>query len=224
MLKMGFKVTGDIYKDIRNHARKMERGSTLAARATGRGLKTALRDQVKRAGLGPKVGNAWREQSYPKGGKHSLNAASIVWTKAPRIIAAYDRGVVIRARQGIYLAIPTENTPFMSYGRGARGKASPANWPESRFGKLRFVRLDDGKAMLVADNLRKSYAKKTGKYRGYKKATKRMVRAGTDIDNVVMFILIPQARIPKKLDVEREFKKWSAEFRDLLSRNIHHGH
>ena len=37
----------------------------------------------------------------------SLNAAAVVWSKAPLIIGAHDAGPLIRAKNGVWLAIPT---------------------------------------------------------------------------------------------------------------------
>lgn len=247
MLKMGFNLVGDIYKDLRTHQKNMQRGITFAARQSVNGLKNDWRAEIMAAGLGQRLPKTIQSQLYPKNGT-SINAAGIVWTKAPHIIAAYDQGIVLRAgtsskwrnkrrdaagggeagqrygrsygtRQGLFLAIPTKNVPRA--GRGTR--ATPSNWPE-RLGRLRLIPLKNGNALLVADDLRKSYARKTGKYRGYKRATKKMLREGTEEDGVIMFILVKQVRIPKRLDVEKLFNKWSADFPNLVSRNIHRGH
>jgi hypothetical protein len=37
----------------------------------------------------------------------SLNAAAVVWSKAPVIIGAHDAGALIRSKNGLWLAIPT---------------------------------------------------------------------------------------------------------------------
>ena len=57
-----------------------------------------------------------------------LDAASLVYTKAPQIIRAFDEGAVVRSRRGRFLAIPTENAPR----KGSGGKRiSPSKFPDA---------------------------------------------------------------------------------------------
>ena len=79
-----------------------------AARHRTRGLKTELRRQVASAGLGQRLANSWRDRHYPN---QRLDAASLVYTKAPQIIRAFDEGALIRSKRGRFLAIPTANAP-----------------------------------------------------------------------------------------------------------------
>ena len=65
------------------------------------------------AGLGQRLANSWRDKHYPN---QQLDAASLVYTKAPQIIRAFDDGAVIRSRRGRFLAIPTENAPMRRHG------------------------------------------------------------------------------------------------------------
>ena len=91
--------------------------------------------------------NSWRDKHYPN---QKLDAASLVYTKAPQIIRAFDEGAVIRSRRGRFLAIPTENAPR----KGTDGKRiSPSTFPEHRFGPLRFVPRPSGPSLLVEDGL-----------------------------------------------------------------------
>ncbi len=76
-------------------------------REAGTGLKTAWRVQITGAGLGRRLANSIRSQTYPKAGE-SLNAAALVWSKAPVIVGAHDTGPLIRSKDGFWLAIPTE--------------------------------------------------------------------------------------------------------------------
>ena len=116
-------------------------------REAGRGLKTELRRQVASAGLGQRLANSWRDKHYPN---QKLDAASLVYTKAPQIIRAFDEGAVIRSRRGRFLAIPTENAPR----KGTDGRRiSPSTFPEHRFGPLRFVPRSNGPSLLVVDGL-----------------------------------------------------------------------
>ena len=83
-----------------------ERAVTAAMREAGTGLKLAWRGQIVGAGLGPRLANSIRSEVFPKAGV-SLNAAALVWSKAPVIIGAHDAGPLIRSKSGFWLAIPT---------------------------------------------------------------------------------------------------------------------
>ena len=83
-----------------------ERAVTAAMREAGTGLKLAWRGQIVGAGLGPRLANSIRSEVFPKAGA-SLNAAAVVWSKAPVIVGAHDAGPLIRSKNGFWLAIPT---------------------------------------------------------------------------------------------------------------------
>jgi len=65
----------------------------------GTGLKTAWRGQLTGAGLGRRLANSIRLATYPRAGA-SLNAAALVWSKAPVIVGAHDTGPLIRSKDG----------------------------------------------------------------------------------------------------------------------------
>jgi hypothetical protein len=60
----------------------------IGMRDVGRGLKTERRHQVTIAGLGQRLANSWRNTHYAN---RKLDAASLVYTKAPQIVRAFDR-------------------------------------------------------------------------------------------------------------------------------------
>jgi hypothetical protein len=62
--------------------RSGEKAVTVAMREAGNGLKTDWRAQITGAGLGQRLANTIRSENYPSG-KPSLNAAALVWSKAP---------------------------------------------------------------------------------------------------------------------------------------------
>ena len=183
-------------------------------REAGRGLKTELRRQVASAGLGQRLANSWRDKHYPN---QKLDAASLVYTKAPQIIRAFDEGAVIRSRRGRFLAIPTENAPR----KGTDGRRiSPSTFPEHRFGPLRFVPRPTGPSLLVVDGLRASFSRQTGELRGFRRATDRARRRGQGLATVVMFLLVPQVKLSKRLDVTRAAERWSAELPALIDQQL----
>jgi hypothetical protein len=194
--------------------RNIESAVASGTRDAGRGLKTELRRQVTSAGLGQRLGNSWRDKHYPN---RKLDAASLVYTKAPQIIRAFDEGAVIRSRRGRFLAIPTENAPR----KGTDGKRiSPSTFPEHRFGPLRFVPRTIGPSLLVVDGLRASFSRKTGGLRGFRRATERARQSGQGLTTVVMFLLVPQVKLPKRLDVVRVAERWSAQLPALIEQQL----
>ena len=97
----------------------------------GRSSKTELRRQVASAGLGQRLANSWRDKHYPN---QTLDAASLVYTKAPQIIRAFDEGAVIRSARP-KLAIPTENAP--EKGPTAAGSDRPPSRASPRAASVR---------------------------------------------------------------------------------------
>lgn len=111
-----------------------ERAVTAAMREAGTNLKNAWRGQITGAGLGMRLANSIRSQNFPKTGE-SLDAAALVWSKAPVIVGAHDTGPLIRSKNGFWLAIATE-----AAGRGLRGgRITPGEWERRRGLRLRFV-------------------------------------------------------------------------------------
>lgn len=84
----------------------IERAVTSGMRDAADGLKQDLREDVVAAGLGERLSRTWRGKIFPEVGE-SAEAAAYVWSRAPKIVDAFDRGVVIRSASGLFLAIPT---------------------------------------------------------------------------------------------------------------------
>jgi hypothetical protein len=185
-MKLAAAIVRSLQADVQAELRRIERAATAGTREAGRGLRTELRGQVISAGLGQRLANSWRDKHYPN---QKVDAASLVYTKAPQIIRAFDEGAVVRSRHGRFLAIPTENAPR----KGTDGKRiSPSTFPEHRFGPLRFVPRQSGPSLLVVDGLRASFSRQTGELRGFRRATDRARRSGHGLATVVMFLLVPQ--------------------------------
>jgi hypothetical protein len=141
-MKFAATITRSLQAGMQAELRDIERAVTTGTRDAGRGLKTELRRQVASAGLGQRLANSWRDKHYLN---QRVDAASLVYTKAPQIIRAFDESAVIRSRRGRFLAIPTENAPK----KGTDGKRiSRRTFPEHRFGPLWFV--PRGSPLLVA--------------------------------------------------------------------------
>jgi Family of unknown function (DUF6441) len=141
----------------------------------------------------------------------------VVYTRAPQIIRAFDEGAVIWSARGRFLAIPTENVPR----KGTDGRRiSPSTFPEHRFGPLRFVPRQSGPSLLVVDGLRASYSRQTGQLRGFRRATERARRSGQGLTAVVMFPLMPQVKLRKRLDVAWVAERWSVQLPALIEQQL----
>jgi hypothetical protein len=169
-----------------------EQAVSSAMREAGRDLKVAWRGQITQAGLGRRLANTIRSETYPKTGE-SLNAAALVWSKAPEIIGAHDRGALIRSREGMWLAIP-----MAAAGRGHKGgRITPAEWERRRGLRLRFVYRRRGASLLVADGRLNS--------RGLGVASRS--KTGRGRATVPIFLLVPQVKLAKRLDLARDVER-----------------
>jgi len=213
-MKLVATITRSLQADLQAELRDTECAVASGTRDAGHGLRTEIRRQVASAGLGQRLAQSWRDKHYPN---RKLDAASPVYTKAPQIIRAFDEGAVIRSRGGRFLAIPTENAPK----KGADGKRiSPSTFPEHRFGPLRFVPRSSGPSLLVVDGLRASFSRQTGQLRGFRRATERARRGGQGLTTVVMFLLLPQVKLSKRLDVAPAAERWAAQLPALIEQQL----
>jgi len=214
-MKLAASITGSILADMETEVRTLSKAVTAGVKDAGRGLKGDLRKQVVAAGLGPRLARTWRENTYPRG-KSSMRAATLVWSKAPRIIRIFDEGAVIRSKSGLWLAIPTPAAPK----RGVGGKRiNPSNFPEHRFGPLRFVYRARGTSLLVVDSVRINKSGRVGR-RAKGGAFTKTGRMKQGIATVVMFIMVPQVRLKKRLDVKREAKRWERRLPKLINKHM----
>ncbi len=197
--------------------RTISKAVTAGVKEAGRGLKVDLRKQVVSAGLGVRLSRTWRERTYPNKGH---DAASLVWSKTPRIIRTFDEGAVIKSKSGLWLAIPMPSAPK----RGVGGKRiNPSNFPEHRFGPLRFVYRRGRPSLLVVDGVRVNA--RTGRVgrRAKGGAFTKTGRMKQGMATAVMFIMVPQVRLKKRLDVKREIKRWERRLPGLIDRHMRMG-
>jgi hypothetical protein len=72
----------------------------------------------------------------------------------------------------------------------------------------------------VVDGLRDLYSRRTGQLRGFLRATERARRSGQALTTVVMFLLVPQVKLRKRLDVARAAERWSAQLPALIEQQL----
>jgi hypothetical protein len=187
---------------------------TKAISSAGLALKAGWRAQVRAAGLGIRLSNTIRERLFPKG-EPSMNAASLVWTRAPKIVDAFDRGALIRSKDGFWLAIPTG-----AAGRAPLGKRiTPLAWERRTGLRLRFVYRPRGPSLLVADDAR---IDKGGIARS-KGGRRRKDGILTGAATVPIFLLVPQVKLRKRLDIERLARATGARIPALILANWRDG-
>ena len=189
-MKLKLDITPDLVAAMAAEVNAGEKAVTAAMREAGNGLKTSWRGQITGAGLGRRLANSIRNQTFPRAGE-SLDAAALVWSKAPVIVGAHDTGPLIRSKDGFYLAIPTE-----AAGRGLRGRRiTPGEWERRRGLRLRFVYRRTGPSLLVAGRAR---INKRGQ------AVASRSKTGRNQVSAPVFLLVPQVKLPKRLDLDRD--------------------
>ena len=180
-----------------------ERAVTAAMREAGTGLKSAWRLQITGAGLGTRLANSIRSQNFPRSGE-SLDAAALVWSKAPVIVGAHDTGPLIRSKDGFWLAIP-----LPAAGKSLRGgRITPGEWERRRGLRLRFVYRRTGPSLLVAESRLNTKGQavvsrsKTGRGKG--SSGRNRSSGSIAAKNAPIFLLVPQVKLPKRLDLARD--------------------
>lgn len=185
---------------------------TSAVREAGTSLKNAWRAQIVGAGLSTRLGNTVQATNYPKF-EESMTAAVVVSAKGRTpnfILSELDSGAVINTARGRFLAIPTQNVPM-----GPRGMRLRPGALEALNGfKLRFAQNRHGTKMLVAD----AVTAMSG--RGIRPPTRGRLRQGRKVSTIVMYILVPQVTIKKRLDLMGEADRVQNELGALLAERL----
>jgi hypothetical protein len=208
-------IQGDLNALLKAELGAAERAVTAGIRAGTDGLKTELRSQVTSAGLGTRLANTWRGELYPKG-RPSIGAAGYVWSKAPGLVRLYAEGAVIRSKQGLFLAIPT---PAAGRFGDGRKKITPGSWERIHGLRPRFVYRRCSPSLLVADNARLTKRGRAAANIGRSKGAAFTRLSGRT--TVPIFILVPQVRVRKRLDVDGAAQKWIRALPQLVLRAWH---
>src|SRR5690606_11414591 len=191
-MKLDVNIVGDLARIMEAEARAGEKAVTTAMRDAGTGLKSAWRAQITGAGLGARLARTIRSEQFPKG-RPSLNAAALVWSNAPVIVGAHDTGPLIRARNGLWLAIP-----MPAAGKSLRGgRISPGEWERRRGLRLRFIYRRTSPSLLVAE----------GRLDSKGRAVVSRAKSGRGRATVPVFLLVPQVKLPKRLDLARDARR-----------------
>lgn len=182
---------------------------TRAQRATTDALKADWRGQIRDAGLGSRLANTVQGRTYPLGGE-SLDPASWVFTKAGRIVDAFDRGPTILPTGGrFYLAIPTAQVP-----RRAGKRMTPVEVEAFFDQDLIIFRSRRGNLKAYVDVAYSRFRRSQG--RAYGRGTRvRTTRPKPKL--VQMFTLVARTRLTKRLDIARLASSAAARYPGLLT-------
>ena len=200
-MKLTIDFSPDLMALLEQEIKAGERAVTAAMKSAGAELKADWRQQITRAGLGHRLARTIRNRTYPTSGD-SLNAAALVWSQAPVIIGAHDTGPLIRSKTGFYLAIPTE-----AAGKGRGGaRLTPGEWEQRRGLRLRFVYRRRGPSLLVAE----------ARLNSRSQAALSRSKTGRGLATVPIFLLVPQVKLRKRLDLERDAERAAASVPGLI--------
>ena len=207
MLKV--ELLGNIVEAMEAEHQAGRKAVAAGMRQAGEGLKRDWRGQIVAAGLGVRLGNAIRAKHYP--GRPSLGAAALVYgqpsrgrNSVPAILESFDQGAVIRGRSGPFLAVPTDAVPR---GRGG-ARLTPEEFKRRTGQELRFVRRGRGQPSLLVAEGRVS---RRGRY-----AVSRS-KTGRGRATVVVFILVPQVTLRKRLDLKSAADRWAGRVPALIT-------
>lgn len=201
-MKLGIEFTPDLVALLEQEIKAGERAVTSAMKSAGTELKQDWRDQITRAGLGHRLPRTIRNRTYPTSGD-SINAAAFVWSNAPEILNAHDRGALIRSKSGFWLAIPTE-----AAGKGRGGaRLTPGEWERRRGMRLRFIYRRNGPSLLVAEKARINTP-------GLAVASR--AKTGRGQVSAPIFLLVPQVKLRKRLDLARDAERVASRVPGLI--------
>ena len=204
-MKLDVKFTPDFVALMRAEVAAGQKAVSTTMTQAGTSLKSAWRAQITGAGLGQRLANTIRSQTYPKG-KNSLDAAALVWSNAPVIIGAHDTGPLIRSGNGFWLAIPL---PAAGKAQGGK-RITPGMWEQKTGLRLRFVYRSRGPSLLVVDAVRLNT-------RGQAAVSKS--KTGRGQVTAPIFLLVRQVKLPKRLDLMRDAERAQAAIPGGIVRN-----
>ena len=187
-MKLTFSIDGDIRAIYGSSIKEGKAAVTRAVGIAGAQLQANWRNQVASAGLGGKLARTVRKSVYPSQ-TTSLHAAALVWSKAPVITDAFERGVLIRSSNGFYLAIPLPAAG--AKGVGAK-RITPGGWEQRTGRRLVFVYRKGRHPLLVDQGVIPG-----GRAPAFGERKKR----GRKNLSIPIFVLVPQVKLPKKLSL-----------------------
>lgn len=212
-MRLEVAISGDLPAFAGRMGEAIRRGAMRGAVRFQTRAKLAFRSDVRKGGLGDRLANTWQDKLYPQGRVQSWHPAVLIYSKAPEIVQAHTQGATIKAGKGIYLAIPTSNVT-RSLGRGRR-KLSPRQIEAQLRQPLVFIPSSNGNLLAFAT----TRTTKTGRLSSGLTRTGRQ-RAGAEM--TLMFVLVRQVTLRKRLNWPALVDELAPVFREYLATEIAH--
>lgn len=185
------------------------RTAESAFAAAAEDLRSRLAAQTEGAGLGHGLARSWKKKLT----QSNSHTSATVFTTSSKIISAYAYGTTIRGRNGNWLAIPVEGAVPLRDGFG-RVPMSPVE-VEARFNQdLQFVRFPGGRTAGLVMSLVRAQSG-----RGWRAATPGRAAQGRKAERVLMFVLVHQVQIAKRLDIPRAIAETMTAFGANVSKD-----
>jgi hypothetical protein len=203
----------DIGTELKRTFDDTEKAVAAAMNDVQAGLKDELRQQVIEAGMGSRLAKTWRGRRFPES-RPSINSAAYLWSRAPDIVDAFERGVPIVARNRRFLAVPTKDAG-VSHTTVKNKRLTPTIWETETGVKLRFVPRGSH-ALLVTDA---SYVRQPARWRRRKsfKPIRAPLSGGRRF--LVIFVLLPMVNPRKRFDVEGAGNRWADRVPGLIAQH-----
>lgn len=225
-MRIGAAIKGDLRKQVSKEWREAGRAIRKGLREAGKGLQADLRKDAEVAGLG-KLARAWRVRVY--GGKRGpWESAALVYPKGGErtrgALWAFEHGATIRATNSRYLLIPTG---FNRKGgrRGGRVLYQPSELTDSFVQRtknghlLLFARVGHAQTKVKGRVRDRAYVNERLLGSGRVRRTKEILKAGA----VPMFVLVPQIRVTKRLNMAAIVRRWEARLPSLVVKHWRDG-
>lgn len=207
-MRLDVTINGDLRGLMRREAESGKASVTRAMTGVGALAKAAWKQQIVGAGLGTRLSNTIKADTFPKG-MPSINAAALIHTKAPKIIGAHATGPLIRSQDGFWLAIP-----LPAAGKSQRGgRITPAEWEQRTGRRLQFIYRKGRNGLLVDTGTVKAGAR-TANRDGFSRAAR-----GFRNRTVPVFALVRQAKLPKRLNLDAIAAQAASRVATLIVRN-----
>lgn len=184
-MRLTAKIDGNLPLAMDAEVRIGKMAALGAVSAVAAAIKADWRRQIASAGLGARLGNSIRSETYPRG-IGSLNAAGLVWSKAKKIVGAFENGVEITAHNARFLAFPLPTAGLARIGK----RITPGEWERRKGRRLKLVRTSRGGFLLIDDGT---------PIRGPSTFGRGGVKRGWKNRSVAIFVLTPKVRLKKRL-------------------------
>lgn len=208
-LQVKLALTGDLSGFAKQTHLRIARGARNAVEKQAARAKLLLRQDARQP-LGDRVANAWRADIFPASASvHTHAPAVFVYSKAPKIVTAFGDATTLRAKNGIYMAIPTDATP-----RRGRRYATPVE-VEAMYNQDLIMIHGRGQQILAFVEV---VAAKNR--RGFRRATPRRLEQGRGVQMVLMFVMVRVVGLQKKLRWREIFEDLSRGWADLFPAEI----